>query len=194
MDISGIWLSYLQIGTSEECIDSPLCDYAYDDMDRLTNICHLNPGPSISCSYSYTPAGYLTNKLYSNGVSAQYAYDAIGRMTGLTNRNGSGILDAYSCEYDKAQMITGITRGTNTVSFGYDNTYQLTSERGTYLSNFAPFVSFVVSNRFAYDRAGNRIFHSSINPSIHSSSYRHTADNQLTGIYWNSSKITLAHL
>jgi len=48
-----------------------------------------------------------------------------------------------------------------------------------------------VSNRFAYDRAGNRISHSSINPSIHSSSYRHTADNQLTGIYWNSSKVTL---
>jgi len=49
------------------------------------------------------------------------------------------------------------TAVTNTVSFGYDKTYQLVTERGTYLSNFVPFVSFVVSDSFAYDRAGNRL-------------------------------------
>ena len=87
-------------------------------------------------------------------------------------------------------MITGITRNAQAVRFAYDRTYQLTSERGSYTNAAAGQIA-TITNRFAYDRAGNRVSHSSSLPTFHSSSYRHTSDNQLTGIYWNSSKVTL---
>ena len=32
----------------------------------------LHASGGISCSYKFTASGYLTNKLYSNGVRAQY--------------------------------------------------------------------------------------------------------------------------
>jgi hypothetical protein len=73
-----------------------------------------------------------------------------GRLTGLTNRTQSAILDAYQYEYDTATMISAITRNQQKMSFAYDKTYQLTSEIGCYASNCVPFVSFVVSNQFCY--------------------------------------------
>ena len=90
-------------------------------------------------------------------------------------------------------MITGITRNAQAVRFAYDRTYQLTSERGSYTNAAAGQIA-TITNRFAYDRAGNRVSHSTIDhgtSTIVSKSYRHTSDNQLTGIYWNSSKVTL---
>jgi RHS repeat-associated protein len=91
-------------------------------------------------------------------------------------------------------MITSITRlagaaAPATVGFTYDKTYQLTAEFGCYASNFTPFMSFVVSNQFAYDPAGNRIL--SVGAATAPQYYSHTSDNQLTGIYWNTSKLTL---
>ena len=73
-----------------------------------------------------------------------------------------------------AQMITGIVRNAQAVRFAYDRTYQLVSERGQYTNATAGQIA-AVANRFAYDRAGNRVSHSSSLPAFHSSSYRHTA-------------------
>jgi RHS repeat-associated protein len=112
-----------------------------------------------------------------------------GRLTGLTNRTQSAILDAYQYEYDTATMISAITRNQQKMSFAYDKTYQLTSETGCYASNFVPFVSFVVSNQFAYDDAGNRIM--SVGAGSVPRIYLHTPDNQLTTICWNAASITL---
>ena len=47
----------------------------------------------------------------------------------------------------------------------------------------------MVSNQFAYDPAGNRIL--SVGAASAPQYYSHTADNQLTGIFWNASKLTL---
>ena len=42
------------------------------------------------------------------------------------------MLDGYAYEYDKTQMITGITRNAKAMQFFYDRTYQLTDKRGNY--------------------------------------------------------------
>ncbi|MCX7004701.1 MAG: hypothetical protein NTV22_15715 [bacterium] len=96
--------------------------YAYDNLDRLTNV----SGAGASAAYTFAdPAGVLTCKSYNNGVYTDYAYDARGRLTGLTNRTQSVILDAYQYEYDTATMISAITRCTGgapasaTVAFAY---------------------------------------------------------------------------
>ncbi|MCX7004702.1 MAG: hypothetical protein NTV22_15720 [bacterium] len=52
--------------------------------------------------------------------------------------------------------------------------------------------SATVSNQFAYDDAGNRIQLCQIfDGKARVDNYTHTADNQLTGIYWNAGKLTL---
>jgi RHS repeat-associated protein len=115
-------------------------------------------------------------------------------LTGLTNRSQSAILDAYQYEYDTATMISAITRNQQKMSFAYDKTYQLTAELGRYLTNAAggSLASATVSNQFAYDDAGNRIQLCQIlDGKARVDNYTHTADNQLTGIYWNAGKLTL---
>ncbi|MCX7004031.1 MAG: hypothetical protein NTV22_12290, partial [bacterium] len=119
-------------------------------------------------------------KSYNNGVYTDYAYDARGRLTGLTNRTQSAILDAYQYVYDTATMISAITRNQQKMSFAYDKTYQLTAELGRYLTNSAggSLATATVSNQFAYDDAGNRI--SSVGAGSVPRIYLHTPDNQLT--------------
>ena len=137
-----------------------------------------------------------TSKKTSNNMSYVQMEEARGKNMTHTSACVRAAAHSEIAAAVSAQMITGITRGTNTVSFGYDNTYQLTSEHGQYQTN-APGgsqASATVTNRFAYDRAGNRVSHSTIDhgtSTIVSKSYRHTADNQFTGIFWSSDKVTL---
>ena len=88
-------------------------------------------------------------------------------------------------------MITGIVRNISAVWFAYDKTYQLTSESGQYQTNSygANSASRGVTNTFAYDSAGNRLM--SVGAASAPRSYRHTGDNQLTGIFWNANTVTL---
>ena len=66
-------------------------------MNRLTNV-NVGAGSSReSVSYKFTGPGYLTKKTYRNDVGAQHAYDSIGRLTGLTNRSASAILETDDC-------------------------------------------------------------------------------------------------
>ena len=65
--------------------------YAYDEMDRLTNVLVGAGSSRVGASYTFTPAGFLTNRLYSNGVRTQYAYDSLGRLTGLIHAKEAGL-------------------------------------------------------------------------------------------------------
>jgi hypothetical protein len=74
----------------------------------------------------------------------------------LTKGSASGtILDGYRYVYNAAQMIN-ITRNTKTVRFSYDNTYQLTWERGQYQTNSygATAYSRAFTNRLECDAFG----------------------------------------
>ena len=55
-----------------------------------------------------------------------------------------------------AQMITGITRNAKTVRFSYDNTYQLTCERGQYQANSYGVTAYsrAFTNRLEHDAFG----------------------------------------
>src|SRR5262249_2486779 len=69
-------------------------------------------------------------------------YDAAGRLTGITHKDGSGTaLATYAYAYDAASRMTAKTENGATTSYAYDATSQLTADGAT---------------TFGYDANGNR--------------------------------------
>ena len=163
-------------------------NYAYDYIDRLTNI--YNPTYDIGCDYEYSgTAGYLNKKIYNNSVHTEYNYSSIGQLQSLQHKRTNDIINEYNYDYNSAQMIDSITRNQQQMSFAYDKIYQLTDEQGKYINNFSSPSTITVTNQFDYDNAGNRIFSDNLQNPL--KEYNNTIDNQLTEIKWNENYITL---
>jgi RHS repeat-associated protein len=89
--------------------------------------------------------------------STTYTYDALGEITNLQHRNGSGTLLAnYTYTYDLGSRLTSETLNGTTTSYGYDTANELTSAG---------------SNNYSFDLNGNR----------NMSGYTTGTGNQLTG-------------
>src|SRR5262249_60220040 len=74
--------------------------------------------------------------------TSTYAYDAAGRQTGITHKDGSSnVLTQATYAYDAANRVTTETVDGTTTSYSYDNANQLTAA-GT--------------DNYSYDAAGNR--------------------------------------
>ena len=72
-------------------------------------------------------------------------------MTGITHKkSGGSIIDSFAYSYDNVGNRTAVTEnGGDTVSWGYDAAYRLTSETRTGSNAYA--------STFTYDSAGNRL-------------------------------------
>ena len=88
-------------------VDGITTSYAYDLMDRVTNIAHRTASGTLirSLDYAYDDASMITNKIIAGGatsVSSSYKYDTLNRLTGETSfTNGTSASDIqYS--YDLA--------------------------------------------------------------------------------------------
>jgi len=118
--------------------------YSYDPNGNETSVSDSQGGV---VSYSYDSRNELTNQTLSGtGISAEavsYAYDAAGRLTGLTrysNLAETTEVAATSYTYDDANRMTGITdansAGTTLVSYAYtyDAADRVTQEVRTWTS------------------------------------------------------------
>jgi RHS repeat-associated protein len=81
-------------------------------------------------------------------VQSTYTYDALNRLTGLTQRGGSATVDFENLQYDAASRVTQITNADGTSNYTYDNTDQLKSVQN---SNPA-----TPNESYSYDANGNR--------------------------------------
>lgn len=86
--------------------DGKIVYYGYDELCRLTE---LREGDT-TIRYHYDAMGRLSEKIFPNGMTTNYEYDARGLLASMTHRDGEGILDAYSYQYDLAANKTGITK------------------------------------------------------------------------------------
>lgn len=119
--------------------------YTYDALGRLTGTSH-NGGPSIGYGYSagklttvtatiagttqtvvsgikYRPFGQAVSWTYGNGLVRGYNYDSDSRLTGLSTKNGSTVLQGVTYAYDANNLVTNITNGVvsgTTQEFTYD--------------------------------------------------------------------------
>jgi RHS repeat-associated protein len=102
--------------------------YAYDANGDQTSTVDANGNSTQTAgdgttTYGYDAAGQLTSIGYSDSTpGVSFTYDNVGNRTQMTDGSGS---QTYT--YDAANRITGITRGTNTFSYAYNLTGNLTS-------------------------------------------------------------------
>jgi RHS repeat-associated protein len=125
--------------------------YTYDVSNRLSS----KQTPQGTLSYSYDDAANLltTRSSNANGVSVDYAYDALGRLATVKDNNLlslNGGLTSYT--YDAANNLQGFTypNGVST-SFAYNLLNRLTTM--TVNSSTAPLASY----SYTLGAAGNRL-------------------------------------
>ncbi len=123
--------------------------YSYDAGERVSSV--ERQGSSVQFTYN-TNNGLLSTMTYPNGVEAEYDYDRMDRITGITwTGPGSSVLRSFEYSYDAAGMITNIAREDGEkLAYSYDSLDQLTGETRSSSS-----VTSAVN--YAYDLAGNRL-------------------------------------
>ncbi len=146
--------------------------YAYDCMNRLTNIAQLGNGnPLASAWYAYDAAGRLWRKGYGNGDVVTHAYDTESRLLSLGITNGATMVALYNYQWDAGGNILAITNnGTNVTLYGYDRVGQLTNE-----ICFTNGLAGGATNSWTYDEAGNWL-----NPLQAGTKWVYNKDNELT--------------
>ena len=117
--------------------------YSYDNLERVSKV-YYNGSTSPSLEYSYTGAGTL-GALKDNGANRtyNYSYDALDRLTSMTEYYGSSGVQQYSAGYDDANRVTKVqyklSPGWNG-SFGSTRTYTYTYT--SYKSNYLCYYKF----------------------------------------------------
>jgi RHS repeat-associated protein len=134
-----------QDGKRSSMVDSRgTTNYSYDVFDRLLSVA----GPAGATQYAYDAVGNRTSLTYPNGKVVSYQYDALNRLSHVTD--WAGKVTAYA--YDAAGNLAGTTfpNGASS-SYGYDNAnrlLQITNQAGA---------KTVSSFNYSLDSAGNRV-------------------------------------
>jgi len=141
--------------------------------------------PGQTVSYTYDADENQTNAVDPNSIQQVNAYDAAGRLTGVTNSNlyGGVTMSAFGYTYNADSQRTGSTEADGTsVTWGYDGLGHLTSEVRS--GGGAP-----ESISYGYDAAGNRISQSG---STLNGTFSYDADDELTGFTYNGTSYASA--
>jgi RHS repeat-associated protein len=122
--------------------------YTYDANGRITRL--INP-QSLPVTWAYDNAGKVLAKYLANGFRASQTWDAADRLTHLANMPPIGTsTSTFDYAYDKADNRTRVAEASaNRVTWTYDASYQLLSERRSGGSGYAI--------TYSYDAAGNRL-------------------------------------
>ena len=161
-----------------------LTQYAYDALGRLEEL----SSPAGDWTYSYAGNSELLSQITNpNNTKSIYSYDALERLTQVSNQKSSSVnLSTFTYGFDavldpQRDVRTSLekTIGANPmqrVDYGYDGVDQLTSE---VLSQGG---SNLQSKSFAYDAMGNRTATGSVTPSdTVSATYTNNRLNQIVG-------------
>lgn len=169
--------------------------YAYDAAGRRTSMSY--PGSALTVAYDYDVVGNVTaireNGATSGvGVLATYAFDNLGRRTGATFGNGSSQSFGYDAVSRLSSLTNDLNGGTTTgdlsQSFAYNPGSQIASvTRGadayawgghynvdrSYTANGLNQLTAAGSTSLGYDARGNLT-------SLGSSSYGYSSENMMT--------------
>jgi RHS repeat-associated protein len=140
--------------------------YTYNPAGELSNVVNSN-GASIDCSY--TPDGEMSQIALPGGVTDNYTYDAFGELTGASNVNATDTF-AYDAAGDiVTQAVAGPTQPTDTLNYSYDasaNRVSMTGPGGTV--------------HYTYDAANQLV--SETDPAGHAFGMSYSANGQLTSL------------
>lgn len=88
----------------------------YDSDNRLTSLIEHSEGKDKTFNYSYDFAGNVTQRSYPNGMQSNIGYDAIYRVTSVTNQRGNTTGKAKYSQYTYTYGIDGNNHNTLTRS------------------------------------------------------------------------------
>ena len=119
--------------------------YGYDGYNRLNSV---KDAQGSTVGYSYDAASNLKKITYPDGKTVTYSYDALNRLQTVSI---DWLSEVATYIYDSAGRLTGISQFNGTiVTPGYDNANRLTS-----LTNYAG-GSIVTGYTYTLDNNGNR--------------------------------------
>lgn len=102
--------------------------YVYDDLGNLLS--QLSPDTALT-RYTHDDAGNIKTRTDSKGVTLVYQYDAANRLFSIESTNPD---DNISYVYDTCPLGAGqlcsVTRGTETISYGYNAFGDITAHQG----------------------------------------------------------------
>ena len=142
-------------------------DFVYDYHDRLKSISRDNSAKSRQ--YTHDLAGRLTAITDYNGSVTNYYYDALHRLTGINYPDST----SASFTYNQASQMLTATNENGTVVFTYDNRGRVSSVTDVW----GKLIS------YSYDANGNRTQMSTGN---RTTTYQYDPLNRLTGMYENT--------
>ncbi len=155
IDHKGRQIKYLRGSMGQrvelEYPDKKRVTYGYDAIGRLSSLKDEN-GEII---YSYDKNGRVSEKVFPNGLSTTYTYNAVGLIHELTHQDEEGIIDQFIYKYDVCGNKIGIVRNRRgdaqeceTYEYGYDPLNRISSvtANGELL------------REYGYDSFGNRSF------------------------------------
>lgn len=146
--------------------------YSYDSLDRLTGI---QIDGANTYTYSYSGAGPLIRKLSRpNGSFTEYDYDALTRLTKLTNKTSSNtLINQYEYAYNSQDLRSSekITNSTSIDSLNNESTAYSYNNLNQLLTTTSPEMT------LAYDTKGNMTQGYTPEGSTYSASY--DANNRL---------------
>ena len=82
--------------------------YSYDKLERVSKV-YYNGSTSPAVSYSYSSDGSLS-RVDDHAANKEhiYNYDALGRLTSMTERSGANGVQMYRTGYDGANRVTSV--------------------------------------------------------------------------------------
>ena len=114
------------------CLSVNDTEYDYDGLNRLTSVTFN--GKTIN--YTYRKDSQLSKVTYPNGMTTEYGYDTVGRLTNKKTKLGNGtVVASYSYELDKVGNIVSQTTqepysdmnlANESTSYSYDSGNRIT--------------------------------------------------------------------
>jgi len=127
------------------CLSINNATYGYDGLNRLTSVSFS--GKTIT--YTYRKDSQLQKVTYPNGMTTEYGYDAVGRLTSKTTKLNGTVIAGYSYTLDKVGNITS-----QTTQEPYSNML-LTNENTSYTYNSGNRITKAGDISFSFDANGN---------------------------------------
>ncbi len=138
--------------------------YTYDVLNRLYTLSFNGQTPVFQ--FGYDALSRRNSLSRPNGITTTYAYDPASSLTSVLHKLGTTTLDGATYTYDNAENRKTRTdkRLNTTLTYGYDNIYQLQSaKQGS-----------TTKESYTYDLVGNR------KTSLNVSQYNYNTSNELT--------------
>ena len=126
--------------------------YAYDSLNRLSEVRKTGPSGEVIAKYGYDANGSRISKEYpSNGLETIYTYNDANLIISLSNKQGLNVISSFSYEYSEdgnqiSKTETDSNGYDNTVSYEYDGMGRLIKETDPNIHTIS----------YEYDRFGNR--------------------------------------